>query len=601
MPLFADVERSKRRTRWLVKNTLFCASQIALCAALCAQKPPVSPNLKEARSAMAAGLDASHRGDLSTARREFARAVRLAPHVSATHAALGSVLLAQDQVSAALHELSIAHTLDSADASNNLNLARAQVAAGRFEAAVPLFQQVLRTSPPPVLSDEESLAYATALAAIHQAAAAQDTLRAALSLSPDSAVLNDAFGALLAQAGQLDQALPFFQKAVASDPELVSAQYHLGVALLESDRAPEALAPLQLAVSAHPGQFDYQLQLGRALSALHQDGDALAALHRAMALRSATTPSSSVYALALALQASGDAAAALTLFEAALTDRSIVDSSALINDALAHVQTGDASGALPLYSRALELGPDTPTLREDFGVAYLQQSNLDRAIEQFRAGIVLQPDNAHLHYDLGLALKLKDDLAAAIAEFERSAQIDPTLPDSAYTLGVIYMQQGRFTEAAAQLKIVTTLQPENGDAWALLGSVLKDSGDSRGANEALRRAIALEPDQPGLHIQLAALESQAGDKDAASAERKIAADLSRAAISHQRASFALKSARALLSEHKVPEAVVQLLVAVQAEPKLAEPHALLADAYTRQGKLADAALQRQLAAALANP
>jgi tetratricopeptide (TPR) repeat protein len=566
-----------------------------------AQQQPVAASLQAARGAMAAGLAASHSGDLAAARREFARAVRLAPRVSATHAALGSILLEQNEVPDALHELGLAHSLDPADVSNNLNLARAQVAAGHFDVAVSLFQQVLHTAQPPALSDEEALAYATALAGIHQAAAADDALRTALARSPDSAMLNDALGTLLAQAGQLDQAMPFFQRAVVSDPALAQAQYHLGVALLESDRAPEALAPLQLAASARPGQFDYQLQLGRALSALHRDGEAVAALHRAMALRSASTPSRSVYALALALQASGDPQSARTLFEVALTDPAIADSSALINEALAHVQTGDASGALPLYSRALKLGPDTPTLREDFGVAYLQQSKLDEAMEQFRAGIALQPENAHLHYDLGLALKLKDDLTGAVAEFGRSAQLDPTLPDPPYTLGVIYMQQGKFADAAAQLKNVTALQPENGDAWALLGSVLKDSGDSQGATDALRRAITLEPDQPGLHIQLAALDSQAGDKDGAAAERKIAADLSRAAISRQRASFALKSARTLLSEDKVPEAIVQLTVAVQADPKLAEPHSLLADAYTRQHKPADAALERRLAAALTNP
>jgi protein O-GlcNAc transferase len=213
-------------------------------------------------------------------------------------------------------------------------------------------------------------------------------------------------------------------------------------------------------------------------------------------------------------------------------------------------------------------------------------------------GLALEPENAHLHYDLGLALKLKDDLPGAIPEFERSAQLDPTLPDPAYTLGVIYMQQGKFSEAAAQLQRATTLQPANGDAWALLGSVLKDSGDPKGATAALQRAAALEPNQPSLHVQLAALESQAGDKEAAAAERKIAADLSRQANSRQRAGFALDSGRALLEQGKLDDAILQLNTAAQADPTLAEPHSLLAEAYARQGKSADAALERQRVSAL---
>jgi protein O-GlcNAc transferase len=128
--------------------------------------------------------------------------------------------------------------------------------------------------------------------------------------------------------------------------------------------------------------------------------------------------------------------------------------------------------------------------------------------------------------------------------------------------------------------------------------VLKDSGDPKGATEALQRAIALEPNQPSLHVQLATLESQAGDKEAAAAERKIAAELSREANSRQRAGFALNSGRVLLQQNKLDDAILQLSTAAQADPSLAEPHSLLAEAYARQGKSADAALERQRAAAI---
>jgi tetratricopeptide (TPR) repeat protein len=547
---------------------------------------------------MASGIAAANSGNLDQARVAFERAVKLAPNVSATHAALGSVLLSQSQTKAALQELTRAHALDPGDVSIDLNLARAKADTGGYDGAVPLFRAALASSPAPVLSEDESLAYAKALAGIGDLTSAENTLREALSRAPDSAQLNDALGTLLAQGGQLDQALSFFRQAIAADPRFTRAQYHLGAALLARDLPQDALAPLEAAEASTPNSFDVELQLGLALSAVHKDTEALSRLRRAAELRTPATPSAPIYSLALALQASGDPKAALPLFELALTDPSVANSSALINDALAHVQTGDATGALPLYNRALTAGPDSAVLREDFGVAYLQQADLGHAIEQFKTGLALDPENAHLHYDLGLALKLKDDLAAAIPEFERSAQLDPTLPDPAYTLGVIYMQQGRFPDAAAQLQRATTLQPANGDAWALLGSVLKVSGDPKGATEALQHAIALQPNQPSLHVQLAALESQAGDREAAAAERKIAADLSREANSRQRAGFALNSGRVLLEQNKLDDAILQLNTAAQADPSLVEPHNLLAEAYARQGKAADAALERQRAGAI---
>lgn len=483
-----------------------------------------------------------------------------------------------------------------------LDMARQQATLGHYSEAVSLFHAALGGPQPPVLSDADALLYATALAATGDISAAEQQLGDALSRTPDSAPLNNALGTLIAQSGHLEDALPYFQHAVASDPSLATAQYHLGTALLALNQAEPAIAPLRLAVQAMPERFDVQLQLGKALSATHQDVEALTHLHLAAQLSTPTTSPDAMYALALALQASGDAKGSLPIFAAATSapdaSTSASGSAALTNFALAHVQTGDAVGALPLYKRALELGPDTPTLREDFGVAYLQQSDLDHAMEQFRAGLALDRNNAHLHYDLGLALKLKDDLAAAVPELERSEKLDPALPDPPYTLGVIYMQQGRFPDAIVQLKLAAELQPTNGDAWALLGSVLKDSDDPAGALDALTRAVALEPDQPSLHIQLAALDIEAGKRTEAAAERKIAADLSRSANNRQRAGFALRSGRVLLDQNKLPEAILQLNTAVQADPTLAEPHRLLAEVYTRQGKTDEAAAEQKLAAAL---
>ena len=486
-----------------------------------------------------------------------------------------------------------------------LALAREQAALGHNAEAVDLFRTALGGPQPSPLSDADALSFATALAATGDIAAAEQQLSSALARSPDSPPLNDALGTLIAQSGHLEDALPYFQHAVSADPSLAQAQYHLGTALLSLNQADAAIAPLSLAVTAMPSSFAAQLQLGKALSAIHQDAEALTHLHLAVQLRTPATSPDALYALALALQASGDAKGSLPIFDAATTaptaSTSASSSAALTNYALARVQTGDATDALPLYKRALELGPDTATLREDFGVAYLQQSDLDHAMEQFRAGLLLEPNSAHLHYDLGLALKLKDNLTAAVPEFERAEQLDSTLPDPPFTLGVLYMQQGRFPDAITQLKRAAALQPTNGDAWAILGSVLKDSDDHAGALDALTRAVVLEPDQPSLHIQIAALDMEAGKRSEAAAERKIAADLSRAANNRQRASFALKSGRVLLDQNKLPEAILQLNTAVQADPTLAEPHRLLAEAYTRQGKTDEAAAERKLAADLTAP
>jgi len=559
--------------------------------------------LAAADRAMRAGLAAASANNLDLARRSFAQAVQLAPHIAAAHAALGGILLAQQNFKAALHELQRAHALDPADTASTLNLAHVQSALNNHPNALPLFQQALTSPNAPTLTPDESLAYANTLLALDHPTEAESQLTEALTRTPDNAPLEVALGALLAQSNHPDQALPHFERAVTLDPAFPQAQYLLGVTRLILGQPEAATQPLQQAVTAAPTSFEAHLQLGRALSATHHDPEALAELHRAAQLRTPQTPPDATYALALALEASGDAPASIPLFSAATSSSSAEkdptqQSAALINYALALVQTGNAKDALPLYARALALGPDSPTLREDYGVAFLQQSDLDQAILQFQAGLAFDQQNPHLHHDLGLAYKLKDDLTHAIAELQHAAQLDPTLPDPAYTLGVIYMQQARFPEAATQLRLVTTLQPANGEAWALLGSVLKDSDNTADAIDAFQHATALRPDQPSLHVQLAALLIRTGHPDQALAERKLAADLSRTAVARQRATFALRSGRTLLAEGKLPEAVVQLNAATDADPKLPEPHTLLAEALSRQGKLTEAALERRRAADL---
>jgi Flp pilus assembly protein TadD len=551
-------------------------------------------------ASMRAGIAAANANDLAAARKDFAHAVELAPEIEAAHAALGSVLLAQGELKAAEVELLRAHQLEAGDISATVNLGRVDSLLGEAEAAVPLFEQALAAPDPPMLSTDETIAFAKSLSAVGRSSEAAVQLEDALGRTPESAQLHDALGALLAQAGHTDQAIAHFEQAAALEPDVPETQYLLGAALLSLGNAEEAIAPLRRAVAAMPNRFEAHLQYGRALSATHRDQEALVELHRAAELRGPDTAVDATYALALAMDASGDAAASLPLFAAATGSpaASSLGNAALINYALARVQTGDASGAVRLYEQALALGPDSATLREDYGVAYLQQADLDHAIAQFRAGVAMAPQSAQLHYDLGLAFKLKDDLNGAIAELTRAAALDAALPDPAYTLGVIYMQQGRFPEAAAELRTVTALQPANGEAWAMLGGVLKDADDTAEAIDAIHHAAALEPEQPSLHVQLAALLVRTGQPAQAAAERKLAADLSRAAVSRQRASFALKSGRALLMEGKLPEAIVQLKTAADADPQMAECHALLAEALSRQGKLAEAALERQRADAL---
>ncbi len=556
---------------------------------------PTRAAVSEADAAFQAGYAAMQRQDLRGAEREFGRVVRLLPQVGAGHGALGAVMLQEGDTAGAVRELETATRLGSKDEATILNLAEAESRAGRAAQAVKLFRGIRVEA----LTPELARAYAVSLESEGDKAEAVKVLRGAVARAPDDAGGHDALGTVLAQTGENGAAEAEFRRAVELDARDASAQEHLGVVLLLEERAEEALTPLHAAAALQPSDVGTIVELGRAQSAVHQDEAALATLQRAQALAPGNVEAT--YALALALQTRGEVKESLPMF-AEVAKAQPANAGVLTNYALDLVQTGDAASAVPIYQKALALDPANAVLREDLGVAYLQQSDLDHAVEQFQGALALPglsaAMEAALHYDLGLAMKLKDRLPEAIREFEAAEAADGTLPDPPYTLGVLYMQQGEFTRAASSLERSVSMRPDNGEAWALLGSVDRELQEPEKAEAALRKAIVLEPNQPSPHITLAAVLMQQGARDEAAAERKVAAELSRVAVSQQRAEFSRRSGASLLREGKAAEAAVQLRAATQADPQDEASHRLLAEALERGGDAAGAALERQRAAEL---
>jgi protein O-GlcNAc transferase len=594
----------RRRALWaLFFFSLFLRNQRA------AAQTTSAPELQQATAAFRSGSVAFHAGDLAGAQSHFETAVRLAPQVSAAHAALGAVLLARGHAVAAVRELKRAHELDPASRVAELNLAVAESQAQDFSAAAAEYKLLLQASPSADDVTDKNAAFplARALSATGDPAGAAALLARAVAIAPDDASLQDALGTMQAATGAYPEAEATLRKAVALNPALTAPHLHLGAVLLVENRASDAAAELRTARRLEPGNAACLLELARALQAQNphaeaQDAEVIDVLKTGVKLAAPDTAGGIEirYQLALALQIQERFKEALPLFDDVVAARP-KDANALTNAGLDHVQLGDAAAGTALYLRALKLNPSSATLREDLGVAYLQQNDLTHAMEQFRAGLTLDDQSPQLHYDLGLALKLKDDLAAAIPEFERAAVLDPALPDPPYTLGVIYMQQGRFADAAQRLERATELRPDNGDAWATLGSVYRQSGQFEKAIPALRRAIALLPLQPSPHLTLASILAQQGHKQEAAAERTLGADLTRRAVNRQKADFGIDSGNLLLKRGQTGEALVQFQNAVDADPGYAAAHLALAGGLEQAGRKAEAAEERQHADTLRVP
>jgi len=533
--------------------------------------------LQQADTAFRAGYQAMQAGKLNEAQQDFADVVRLAPQLAEGHVALGVSLMQLERAQEAIPEFETALKLKPGDSGAEANLAMAHEAVAR------------------------------SLAAAGKPTEAEAQLQAALGVLPEEAPnpqraeLQDELGSILAQEKRWAEAETAFREALRLSPleeKAIAPHMHLGAVLVEEKQFPAALEELNKAAEAAPGNALTQFQLGRGLAAAGKDEEAEPHLKTALQLNPQL--SGVAQELAMALQRLGRQEESIPLFQQAIAQEP-KNAQALTNLGLALTETGKARDAVPYFHRALAEAPNDPVVHEDLGVAELQQSHFDEAIAEFERARELDPRNPQLHYDLGLAYKFKDRMDDAARELTKAASLDPSLPDPPYTLGILWMQLGKLDEAATQLNIALALRPSNGDGWALLGSVLKQLDRRADAETALRRAIALVPNQPGPHITLASILAEDGKKDEAAAERKVAAGLSRTAVSRQRAMLSTNAGNQLLQRGEIADAVSRYQDAIAADPAYAEAHAQLALAYARQGRAEESAAERTKAEGLREP
>lgn len=567
---------------------------LALSAFCAAQEP--SSSLKQADADYRAGVAALSRNDLRAARGDFENVVRLAPAAEQGHSALGAVLIRTGEPAAGIRELEKALAMHPGDASAQQNLALAYEQIGHAARALPWFAKVeanARAQKLP-LSPEFLAAYARSLAAAHQLSAAAATMKQAMAKAPQNAEFADELGSIYAQEQDWPNAQQAFHTALQINPQMAMVHFHLGMTF-EAQQQPGAAAELKQAYALAPGNAAIAFSYAQSLTRSGDDRDAIPVLERALQL----DPSSNdaAYQLGLALQRSNRVHEAIPLLrKAAAADAGNAD--VLTNLGMALCQAQQAKDAVPLLQRAVALAPHNPTAHQNLAAAYIQLSQFGDAVRELRAALQLAPDAPELHYNLGLAFKMQDDAADAIPEFQAAEKLQPSAPEPPYALGLLYLQAGHYADAQRELKASLRLQPQNGDGWATLGSIDSHLDQLPEAASALREAIRQRPDQPDAHLTLAAVLVKQNQPAEAAAERRHAADLMRANMNRQRAEVASNSGNDLLQNGKVGDAIVEFRDALSFDPACSKAHMGLANALQQQGKVAEAAAERQKAEAL---
>jgi len=177
----------------------------------------------------------------------------------------------------------------------------------------------------------------------------------ALTVAPSSVMVEDCLGLAMHKNGQLDEAVPHFERALQMRPDDDVALLTMGVTRFYQGRMPEAIEYAEAAIRSLPGSPKAHNLLGMALAKQNHNEAALDEMRRA-------------------------------------TELDPKDAEIRNNLGLALVRLGKILEAVDEFHEALRLDPNNAPAHANLGWALLQSGKARESIPEFEAALRLNPE-----------------------------------------------------------------------------------------------------------------------------------------------------------------------------------------------------------------
>jgi tetratricopeptide (TPR) repeat protein len=283
--------------------------------------------------------------------------------------------------------------------------------------------------------------------------------QAALALRPQSFAVHFNLGTSLMHTGRMDDAITEFQMAISIDPKRVNAHINLGSVFQDKGRFDDAIDEYRKIIAIYPKNVLAHNNLGSALYEKNQTEEAISEFQKAIAL----DPH---------------------------------DASAHCNLGVALSKKGQLDDAIAEYREALRLKKDYPPAYCGLGNALRDKGKVEEAIVEFRKALRFNKDYIEAHHNLGTLLANTGQLDDAIAEFREAIRIKKDNPEVHYNLGGALSKKGRWDEAIAEFRKTIALKKDYAEAHLYLGIALQSKGQFREAVEELGRGHELGSRNP---------------------------------------------------------------------------------------------------------
>jgi tetratricopeptide (TPR) repeat protein len=336
-------------------------------------------------------------------------------------------------------------------------------------------------------------------------------------------------GLMVANRGQLDQAVGWFRQAVQADGQCAEAHYYLGVALHQQDLHDDAASSYARALELDPSRQDAatnlaglgELRQGRRdlegaiaiyqqvlrfrpdFAEVHNNLGAafldLARLEEAascfqQAIRCQPHYAEAYFALGNVFELQKRFSDAAWCFQQVIR---LVPDHAAAHHNLKRVLAAqnEEKGSLKLDGEKPAAAAYAEQAVQSFqrGLHAQHSGDLAQALEHYQNALRVQPDLKEAWFNLGIVFDEQGTLNDAVAAYQRAVELAPQDPQGHNNLGVALAKLGRHEQAAEQYQQALSIAPQDTDALANLGVAWMHMGRLEDAERCYEEVLRREP------------------------------------------------------------------------------------------------------------
>ena len=399
-------------------------------------------------------------------------------------------------------------------------------------------------------------------------------------------------------------------KALAEDDQMVDAWVVKGQLLRDAGNQQEALSAFQKALDIAPSNVPARLGKSMSLIALGEDGKAGAEMDQLLQRNPNLFMAHYVKALALYQQhqlipAQESVQRALNLapghIASHLLSGTIDYQQGHLNQAEEHLrrvlnQRPDDKQAAKLLAATLlklkepgealdVLTPGISSAMDDLqylsllGGAYLGMGDAVKGLEYMEKAIALAPELASIRTQLALGLLALGEDEKAIGELQTAVDLNQGLPQADALLVMTYLRNKDFDNALIAAEAYSMKMPDSPVPLNMKGAAYFGKGDYKAASNSYEAAVGIQPDFLPAYINLAQLDLLANDPNAAKIRyQKV--------LSYDEGNLKALLALAALANYdgQTGETEKWLKQACDHHPEATQPALMLAEYYLRQGE-----------------